>query len=116
MRASHLLAPAVVFAAGVAVLGPRPLRQLARAGEALYAASLVAAGVRALSAAEEPGDAALVPVALAVMHFAHGIGQIQGWLKYGPPLAAVAELAGMHQASQAAPEPVYAPSLGLKAA
>jgi succinoglycan biosynthesis protein ExoA len=112
MRASHLLAPAVVIATAWALAGPsRRLRRLARLGQGAYAASLLAAGARALQSADAPADAALVPVALAVMHYGHGVGQIQGWIKYGPPLAAVAGLAGLKTSADPEPEPVHAPSL-----
>jgi succinoglycan biosynthesis protein ExoA len=115
MRASHLLAPAIVIAAAATVMAPRRLRRLARLGSAVYGATLVAAGARSVPAAESPRDAALVPVVLLVMHFAHGAGQMIGWVKYGPPLAALAALGGLQRVSQtsagAFAEPVYAPSL-----
>jgi hypothetical protein len=99
MRPSHLLPPAVVVAAACAVAGP--LRRPARIGQLVYAATLAVAGVRS--------DNSLVPVVLVVMHFAHGIGQLRGWLRYGPPVASVASLAGVR--ASRAEEPVYAPSL-----
>jgi succinoglycan biosynthesis protein ExoA len=114
MRASHLLAPAVVIVTAAAVAAPRPLRTLARLGSGVYAATLLAAGVRAGAAAEAPLDAALVPVVLVVMHFGHGAGQMIGWVKYGPPVAALAELSGLAAGAGSgnpAPEPVHAPSL-----
>jgi len=116
MRASHLLAPAIVATAGAAVATPRSAARLARAGLALYAASLAVAGVRALPAADSPGDAALVPAVLIIMHFAHGVGQLQGWVRHGPPWQALGRLAGLEQlldlpAGEAGA--VYAPSLQL---
>jgi succinoglycan biosynthesis protein ExoA len=114
MRASHLLAPAVVVMTASAALTPRPLRRAAQAGEAIYAATVIAAGLRARAAATSPVDAALVPVVLVVMHLAHGLGQLVGWVKYGPPLAALARVArmdGVVAMPGAAPEPVHAPSL-----
>jgi succinoglycan biosynthesis protein ExoA len=114
MRASHLLAPAIVIAAAAAAAAPGSLRALARLGSGVYSATLLAAGARASAAAESPRDAALVPVVLAVMHFAHGAGQMIGWVKYGPPLAALADLSGLGAlAGSRAPsqEPVHAPSL-----
>ena len=94
MRRSHLLPPTVLLAAACAVAGP--LRRPARLGMAVYAATLAAAGLRS-------GNA-LVPVVLVVMHFAHGAGQIEGWVRYGPPL----HLVGLEPPEG---EPVYAPSL-----
>lgn len=114
MRASHLLAPAVVVAAASAIVAPRRLRRLARLGQAVYAVSLFGAGARSLAAAESRGDAVLVPVVLLVMHFAHGLGQMHGWLRYGPPLSALASLCRLDaviDASASAQPPVYAPSL-----
>jgi succinoglycan biosynthesis protein ExoA len=118
MRASHLLAPAIVATAGAAVATPRNVARLARAGLVLYAASLAAAGVRALPAADSPGDAALVPAVLIVMHFAHGVGQMRGWVRHGPPWPALVRLAGLERlidlpADEAGA--VHAPSLQLAA-
>ncbi len=116
MRRSHLLAPALVVDAALAVAGPRRLRPAARAGLLLYAAVLGSAGVRALPRAEEPGDALLVPVALALMQVGHGVGMLTGTLRNGPPLAALASVLGLRSLSEALtpePGPVYAPSLGL---
>jgi succinoglycan biosynthesis protein ExoA len=114
MRASHLLAPAVVATAAAAIVAPRRIRRLARLGEAVYAASLVAAGIRSLSAAESPADAGLVPVVLVVMHFSHGLGQMYGWARYGPPIQAVAALCRIDGVLGMTPseQPVHAPSLG----
>lgn len=114
MRPSHLLAPTVVLAAGAAVTAPRRLRRLARFGQGVYAASLVTTGMRSLSVAEAPADAALVPVVLLIMHVAHGLGQMYGWASYGLPWSAVAGMAHLNErvgASPGAAEPAYAPSL-----
>jgi succinoglycan biosynthesis protein ExoA len=112
MRASHLLAPGVVVAAAAAVVAPRRIRRMARLGQAAYAASLVRSGLRCAPAADTGAEAALVPVALLVVHFAHGTGQLRGWLRYGPPLRAVAVLLGLAGApGPEEGEPVYAPSL-----
>ncbi len=120
MRASHLLAPAVVAAGAAAVVAPRPLRRLARAATALYAATLVTAGIRSRAAAQSPGDAALVPVVLLVMHVGHGLGQMFGWVRYGPPLGALAAVCHLDALVELAPSPaqcpVYAPSLQAAAA
>ncbi|HLI60906.1 MAG TPA: glycosyltransferase [Solirubrobacteraceae bacterium] len=117
MRASHLLAPAVVLTGAAALAGPPTLRAWARFGEALYLAALAAAGVRSRSAAERSADAALVPLVLFAMHHGHGVGQLRGWARYGPPLAAILRLAGTSGATGAphgADAPVFAPSLVLR--
>lgn len=114
MRASHLLAPAIVLTAATAIAGPRPFRRWARFGETVYLVSLIAAAARARAAAERPSDAALVPVLLLAMHHGHGVGQLKGWARYGVPVAALARLAGW-SAPLGEPSPeseqVFAPSL-----
>jgi hypothetical protein len=50
------------------------------------------AGIRA-GVAEPSTEALLVPIALATMHFAHGVGFIRGSARYGPPLPALASIA-----------------------
>ncbi len=114
MRASHLLAPAIVLDAGLAALGPRPLRRAARRGLMLYAGALGYAGLRALPRGESPADGALVPVVLSIMHFAHGLGMLSGSIRDDPPLAALASVArmnGLAEASASQPDPTFAPSL-----
>ncbi|MGA2014039.1 MAG: glycosyltransferase [Solirubrobacteraceae bacterium] len=113
MRASHLLAPAIVITTAAALGAPRPLRRLARLGDLIYAASLAASGVRSRAAAQSRQEAALVPVVLLAMHFGHGAGQIRGWVRYGPPMAALASV--LHLGGRAvhgsSAESAYAPSL-----
>jgi len=114
MRRSHVLPPGVVVIAVSAALAPRRVRWLARAGVGVYAAALLAAEGRAWHDAEKRSDAALVPVVLLCMHFAHGAGALRGALRYGPPLAALAEALGLAQlAVRLAPasQTVFAPSL-----
>jgi succinoglycan biosynthesis protein ExoA len=115
LRASHLLAPAIVLDAGLAIVAPGRTRTAARAGLGLYAAVLAYAGVRALPRAEQSTDALIVPGALAIMHFAHGLGMLVGAVRHGPPLAALASVAGVDGLAESAapePEPLFAPSLG----
>jgi len=114
LRPSHLLAPGIVIDATLAVLGPRTVRGAARAGLGMYAVVLGSAGARALPRGERPADAMLVPIVLATMHFAHGIGMFAGARRHGLPLAALASVAGLEGlAAVLAPpsEPVAAPSL-----
>ena len=116
MRPSHLLTPAVVANTAAAVVAPRPVRRLARLGCALYLGALVFSAVEAGSRARRPTDAALVPVVLAVMHFANGIGTIEGATINGPPLASLAAMAGLDQLAARVsppPSPVHAPSLAM---
>jgi GT2 family glycosyltransferase len=114
MRRSHLLAPALVVSAAAAVIAPQPARRAARAGLAVYAAALAAAGATALRDADDPGAAALVPVALSAMHFGHGAGMLRGVVRHGAPVAAVARALGLPGVSARfwpPPIPVHAPSL-----
>jgi succinoglycan biosynthesis protein ExoA len=115
MRASHLLAPAIVLDAGLSIGAPRHIRRAARAGLGLYAGVLAYAGVRVLGRGGPRSEALLVPEALAIMHFAHGLGMLRGAIRNGPPLAALASVAGLDRLAESlAPEtePVFAPSLG----
>jgi glycosyltransferase involved in cell wall biosynthesis len=89
----HLFAPAMALAAAGSVVAPRPLRTLARAGVGAYCVAVTAASVGALRDAEEPADAAALPVVFAVMHGAWGFGYLSGAVRFGPPLGALARLA-----------------------
>jgi glycosyltransferase involved in cell wall biosynthesis len=89
----HLFAPAFACAVIGSVALPRPLRTVARAGVGAYAAAVAAASANALADAEEPGDAAALPVVFVVMHGAWGFGYLAGSVRFGPPLAALARMA-----------------------
>ena len=113
-EAAHTREAIVATAAGAAI-APAPVRPLARLGFAGYLGALALAGIRARSQATSDTDAALVPVTLAIMHFGHGLGALEGFRMYGLPLAALAQLGGRADlAGRLArpPSPVYAPSLG----
>jgi succinoglycan biosynthesis protein ExoA len=113
MRRSHLIAPALVVDAALA-LSPGRLGTLARAGVAVYGVALVATGMQAARRADHPGDAALVPVVLATMHGAHGVGALAGAAHYGPPWAALARAANLGAAAEppaTAKMAVFSPSL-----
>ncbi len=113
MRRSHLIAPALVVDAALAV-APGRLGRLARLGCGVYAAALAVSGVQAAGRSGRPADAALVPVVLATMHGAHGVGELTGAVRYGPPWSALAMAAGLTEIGDALeppPEAVYAPSL-----
>ena len=114
MRRSHLLAPGLVVTTAAAVAGPRPARLAARGGLAVYAAALAAAGAIARRGTDDRAAAALVPVALAAMHFGHGVGMLRGVVRHGAPVAAVARALGLPGVAARfwpRPIPVYAPSL-----
>jgi succinoglycan biosynthesis protein ExoA len=114
MRRSHLLPPGLVLTGVAAMVPGGRLSRVARAGLCVYAAALVAAGIRVAGDAEQPLDAGLVPVVLAIMHLAYGVGTMRGAVRHDPPLGAVAGALGFTGlAVRLAPPPreVYAPSL-----
>ncbi len=115
MRLSHLMPPALVATLTAALAVRRgPVRRLARSALGAYAGVLTAAGLHAARIAEDPGDAALVPLVLAVMHLAHGSGAWIGASRHGAPLAGIAGVLGLPGlATRLSPEAadVYAPSL-----
>jgi succinoglycan biosynthesis protein ExoA len=93
MRRSHVLPPALCINAGWAIAGrDRPGAGLARGALALYALALV--GDALVKARHAPCTRrCAVPVVLAVMHFAWGLGFLVGCARFGPPLRAVLLLA-----------------------
>ncbi|HXW57940.1 MAG TPA: glycosyltransferase [Solirubrobacteraceae bacterium] len=114
MRASHLIAPALSFAAIGAVLAPRPARRAARA---ILAAYMACAAATAGDVARREGrrrEGALMLVVLPTMHLGWGFGTLAGALRFGPPLGALARLAGRPTATPATADglgQVHAPSL-----
>jgi hypothetical protein len=113
MRRSHLIAPALVVDAALA-LAPGRFGTLARLGCGVYAVALVASGVQAARRGAPPAEAVLVPAVLATMHGAHGVGALAGAARYGPPWAALGQAAGL-RGSASRPvtdeQAVFAPSL-----
>jgi hypothetical protein len=85
MRRSLWLPPALVLTAAVAVVGPRPLRGLARAGVALYVGALAGESASAEEAA--PGDRTALPLVFATMHASWGAGFLAGAARFGAPIA-----------------------------
>jgi glycosyltransferase involved in cell wall biosynthesis len=82
LRASHLFPPGLVLTAAAAVTAPKPLRANARAGIWLYAAAVVAEGVRARRRAPFHVAAGL-PAVLVTMHATWGIGFLLGTARFG---------------------------------
>jgi succinoglycan biosynthesis protein ExoA len=97
LRRSHLMAPALVLAAPVALVGPQPLRALARLGLAGYSTALVAVSVRAARSTSSKADAASLPAVFATMHLAWGAGFVLSAYRFGPPVAAVLSAAGLRR-------------------
>jgi hypothetical protein len=113
MRRSHLLAPAPAIALIAALLGPGPLRRVSRLGLLSYAAVVSATAVSTASRAGQREEGTLLLAVLPVMHFAWGFGVLAGVARFGPPITALAGLAGRPDPSAAVndDERVYAPSL-----
>jgi succinoglycan biosynthesis protein ExoA len=93
MRRSQLVAPGLALALLAALGGPRILRVPARLALGGYVASLAAVSVRVAEPGEER-DAAALPVVFAIMHLTWGFGFLWSAVRFGPPLAALARLAG----------------------
>jgi succinoglycan biosynthesis protein ExoA len=113
LRASHLIAPALVAAAGLTLAPGRP-GAVARRACMLYASVLLGAGLRARRRPGAGSDAALVPAVLAAMHSAHGIGGLAGAARHGVPWAALARICRLRRLTdwlRPTPDPVFAPSL-----
>jgi succinoglycan biosynthesis protein ExoA len=94
LRRSHLMAPGLALALVAAVAAPRLVREPARLALGAYALSIAAATVRVA----EPGsqrDAAGLPVVFAIMHLAWGFGFVWSVVRFGPPVGALARLAGV---------------------
>jgi succinoglycan biosynthesis protein ExoA len=87
LRRSAVLPPLLVMNALLAVAGPRPTRVAARAGMAAYGAALLAAMADSARDGEPPDP--LVPVVLSTMHVAHGVGFIEGAVRWGVPWRAL---------------------------
>jgi succinoglycan biosynthesis protein ExoA len=113
LRRSHLLAPALVLDTVLAAWGPRAVRIPARGGLCCYGAALAWAAFTSRGA-EQRRDALLLPVVLSIMHYGHGAGFLRAVARYGPPVGALASVAGLDGIADAftpAPEPVFNPSL-----
>jgi glycosyltransferase involved in cell wall biosynthesis len=117
LRRSALLPPLVVLDAGAALLAPRPLRRLARAGLVVYGLALVQAAHTTGRGRRHRETAPFVPLVLATMHVAHGIGFFAGCRRWGVPWRALAcALRGRGGVAGRYAGPVDAPSLRVGAA
>ena len=114
LRRSHMLAPTVTLMIPAAALPWLWVAIPARVGLALYLLALTSAGHQARRAGAQAAEAALVPVVLATMHLAHGSGFLQGMLRHGVPVAALARVLGAGRLSRRlgrGPVPVQSPAL-----
>ena len=99
LRRSHLLGPGLVLACLGALVAPtRALRRLSRAAVGAYLLALVAASARAAAASpDRAGDAATLPAVFVTMHGAWGVGFVVSTFKHGPPIGALARVAGLRR-------------------
>jgi hypothetical protein len=91
LRPSNLLSPGLALALAAALVAPRPLRSLARAGLGAYGVTVAAASADALR--RDGAPAATMPAALVTMHLSYGVGFIAGCARFGVPVAALARAA-----------------------
>jgi succinoglycan biosynthesis protein ExoA len=96
LGARHLFAPLLALATVGAVAGPGPVRIVARAALAAYAVAVATASARTLPEAR-PSDAVALPVVYGIMHGAWGFGFLAGSIRFGPPVAALARIAGLRR-------------------
>jgi succinoglycan biosynthesis protein ExoA len=94
LRRSHMLAPGLALAVAGSVVGPRVTRLPARAALASYVAALLVVSAR-VAGTSSKRDAAALPVVLFTMHMSFAVGFTWSSLRFGPPLAAFAHLAGL---------------------
>jgi glycosyltransferase involved in cell wall biosynthesis len=97
MRRSAVFPPALVLAVPAALIAPRPIRLAARAALAAWVVAVLATSARA-ARSHSTADAVGLPAVFAMMHFAWGLGFLRGCLAFGPPLAALARIAGFKRA------------------
>jgi glycosyltransferase involved in cell wall biosynthesis len=101
LRRSAVLPPLLVIDAALALAGPRRTRAVARVGMLAYAAVLLSAMRDA--ARHGHGADPLVPVVLATMHAAHGVGFLEGSCRWGVPWRALRAIALGTGSEEAAP-------------
>jgi len=99
MRRSAIFPPALVLAIAASVVAPRPLRIAARVLGSGPCARAEHGGDPGGNR-DARGDAAGLPVVFAVMHLSWGLGFLRGCLAFGPPLAALARIAGLRRSGR----------------
>lgn len=106
LRRSHIFPPGVVLVMCAAALAPARARRVARVGLLAYAGALAIGTTRA-AADGKPADLAALPLVFATLHLSWGTGFLFGCVRFGPPLAALAGLAGspLEARTEAGPVP-----------
>jgi succinoglycan biosynthesis protein ExoA len=114
MRRSQLLPPGLAMSVITSLAAPRWLRRTSRVAVGVYAGVVAVTGARAAARRETRREGAMLIAVLPTMHLGWGFGTLAGMLRFGPPLAALAELMGGGAPARkdaSREEPVYAPSL-----
>ena len=75
---------------------PRPLRQLSRAAVLAWAVGVIAASAPT-ARKDGPAEGAGLAAVFATMHLSWGAGFLRGCMAFGPPLAALARIAGLRR-------------------
>jgi len=96
LRRSAVLPPLLVLDAAASIATRGRVLRLARVGQWTYAAVLFAATTQAWHAGRDAdwtdrsdlGPYALVPVVMTIMHVAHGMGFLEGCVRWGVPWTA----------------------------
>jgi succinoglycan biosynthesis protein ExoA len=109
LRRSAVLPPLVVLDALVALAAPRLFCRVARVTLLVYGAALMGAAAETARRWRDP--AALVPVVLATMHFAHGVGFLEGACRWGMPWQALWRIVRGGEGVEPYGGPIQAPSL-----
>lgn len=99
LRRSAVLPPLLVLDLVACCLLSRRARLLASAGLASYLGAIVLASAQ-LGLRGRLREAATLPFALIAMHVAHGVGFIEGSLRWGLPSAALLRVVGLRRASE----------------
>jgi hypothetical protein len=89
-----VLCPGLVLTLCAASTPSQQLSRPARAALALYLMSVLVASARQAGRGRW-ADAAALPAVFVTMHAAWGAGFLAGCLSFGPPLRAIARLAGV---------------------
>jgi hypothetical protein len=99
MRRSAIFPPALVLATVASLIAPRPIRLAARMAVASWVVAVLGTSARA-AREHSPSDAVGLPAVFAMMHFSWGLGFLRGCLAFGPPLGALARIAGLRRSGE----------------
>lgn len=99
LRRSAVLPPLLVLDLAACCMPLRRIRLIAAAGLASYLVA-IAIAMTQLGLRGRLREAAMLPFALIAMHFAHGVGFIEGSVRWGLPSAALMRILGLRRAAE----------------